>query len=76
MGEKISDDYGSVILVLGGGLRKGLKLGFSTRERVLLAMALYRTKKQKIIVSDGSLYKGSKAIKISVCNGIISVLYK
>lgn len=62
-GLEVDDNYGDVILVLGGGLRKGPEIGFSTEERLLLAIELYKQKKRMIIVSDGSLYHRSPAIK-------------
>jgi uncharacterized SAM-binding protein YcdF (DUF218 family) len=62
-GLEVDSNYGDVILVLGGGLRKGREIGFSTEERLLLAIELYKQKKRMIIVSDGSLYPRSPAIK-------------
>jgi len=62
-GTKVDDDYGDVILVMGGGLRKGPEIGYSTEERLLLAVELFQQKKRMIIVSDGSLYPRSPAIK-------------
>lgn len=62
-GIEVDNHYGDVILVLGGGLRKGREIGFSTEERLLLAVELYKQKKRIIIVSDGSLYPRSPAIK-------------
>jgi uncharacterized SAM-binding protein YcdF (DUF218 family) len=62
-GAVIHDDYGDTILVLGGGLRKGRKIGYSTEERLVLAAELFRRKKRIIIISDGSLYRKSPAIK-------------
>ena len=59
----VEDDYGDVILILGGGLRKGPEIGYSTEERLLLAVELFKQKKRMIIVSDGSLYPRSPAIK-------------
>lgn len=63
IGVNVDNDYGDVILVLGGGLRKGREIGFSTEERLLLAIELFKQKKRMIIVSDGSLYHRSPAIK-------------
>ncbi|MCK4835865.1 MAG: YdcF family protein [Candidatus Aminicenantes bacterium] len=63
IGIDIQQSYGDVILVLGGGLRSGGKIGFSTGERLDLAVQLYKEKKRRIILSDGSLYKRSPAIK-------------
>jgi uncharacterized SAM-binding protein YcdF (DUF218 family) len=62
-GVDVDNDYGDVILVLGGGLRKGREIGYSTEERLLLAIELFKQKKRMIIVSDGSLYRRSPAIK-------------
>jgi uncharacterized SAM-binding protein YcdF (DUF218 family) len=62
-GTDIDKNYGDTILVLGGGLRKGPEIGFSTQERLLLAVDLFRQKKRTVIVSDGSLYPHSPAIK-------------
>lgn len=62
-GKDIPETYGDVILVLGGGLKKGNRIGNSTEERLDLAIKLYREKRRKIIVSDGSLYRRSPAIK-------------
>lgn len=63
VGKPIDKDFGDVILVLGGGLKEGYQIGFSTAERLDLAAELYGEKKRLIIISDGSLYKGSPAIK-------------
>jgi uncharacterized SAM-binding protein YcdF (DUF218 family) len=63
IGTGVDNPYGDVILVLGGGLKKGRELGYSTEERLNLAVELFRQKKKTIIVSGGSLYKGSPAIK-------------
>jgi len=63
VGEYIAPNYGDVILVLGGGLKTGYQIGYSTEERLNLAVELYRQKKRTIFVSDGSLYRGSPAIK-------------
>ena len=63
IGKEVDPLYGDVILVLGGGLRAGGKIGFSTGERLDLAVQLYRKKKIPIVLSDGSLYKKSPAIK-------------
>lgn len=62
-GETIGEHYGDVILVLGGGLRKGRQIGYSTEERLLLAAELFRQKKRNILISGGSMYRGSPAIK-------------
>ncbi len=72
IGEYLADDYGDAILVLGGGLKKGNRIGDSTKERLNLAIRLYRKKRRKIIVSDGSLYKYSPAIK-TIKNYLISM---
>ena len=63
IGTGVDNPYGDVILVLGGGLKKGRELGYSTEERLNLAVELFSQKKRTIIVSGGSLYKGSPAIK-------------
>lgn len=63
VGEEIDKGFGDVILVLGGGLKQGFQIGFSTQERLALAAALYRQKKRTIVISGGSLYPGSPAIK-------------
>ena len=62
-GKEIDREYGDTILVLGGGLRKGPEIGYSTEERLLLAAELFNQKKRIIIISDGSLYRRSPAIK-------------
>lgn len=62
-GTRIDSNYGDVILVLGGGLRKGREIGYSTEERLLLAVQLFKQKNRPIIISGGSLYRGSPAIK-------------
>lgn len=62
-GVDIDKNYGDTILVLGGGLRKGAEIGYSTEERLLLAAVLFRQKTRHIIISDGSLYPRSPAIK-------------
>ena len=63
IGTEMTGNYGDVILVLGGGLKKGRQLGYSTEERLNLAAQLFKQKKRTIIISGGSLYKGSPAIK-------------
>lgn len=63
IGKKVDKNYGDVILVLGGGLRPKVEIGYSTGERLRLAARLFKQKKMPIIISDGSLYKGSPAIK-------------
>ncbi|MBN1195837.1 MAG: YdcF family protein [Candidatus Aminicenantes bacterium] len=63
-GESVPADYGDVILVLGGGLRPKLNFGYSTAERLKLAVALYRQTPRSVIVSDGSLYRGSPAVPV------------
>lgn len=62
-GEEIDRNYGDMILVLGGGLKRGFEIGFSTEERLNLAVSLYKQRKRVIVISDGSLYKGSPAIE-------------
>ncbi len=64
VGEPIKPDYGDAILVLGGGLRPKVEIGYSTQERLDLAIELYNSKKRALIVSDGSLYRRSPAIEI------------
>jgi len=61
-GVDISPEYGDVILVLGGGLRPKLHLGYSTEERLRLAVSLYHQRTRTILISDGSLYRKSPAI--------------
>jgi hypothetical protein len=63
IGTDIDKNYGDTILVLGGGLRKGPEIGYSTLERLNLAVELYHQKERIIIISDGSLYHRSPAIK-------------
>jgi len=63
IGTGINPDYGDVILVLGGGLRKGPEIGYSTEERLLQAIELFKQKNRMLIISDGSLYNRSPAIK-------------
>jgi len=63
VGIDVDDGYGDVILVLGGGLKKGRELGFSTEERLNLAVELFNRKKRPIIISGGSLYRKSPARK-------------
>ena len=52
------------IWVLGGGLRAPGILGYSTEERLVLAVEHYRRKPRPILVSDGSLYRHSPAIPL------------
>lgn len=67
IGAPVDPAYGDVILVLGGGLKKGRTLGYSTEERLDLAVGLFKQKPRTIIISGGSLYRGSPAIdKIKV----------
>ncbi len=63
VGEEVGKDFGDMILVLGGGLKRGFEIGYSTEERLNLAVELYKQRKRVIVVSDGSLYKRSPAIK-------------
>lgn len=63
-GVDLDKNYGDLILVLGGGLKKVNEIGISTSERLNMAIKFYRNKKRKILVSDGSLYKKSPAIKL------------
>jgi uncharacterized SAM-binding protein YcdF (DUF218 family) len=62
VGEEIDRDYGDLILVPGGGLKRGNEIGFSTEERLKLAIDFFKQKKRVLVISDGSLYKGSPAI--------------
>ena len=62
-GIDIDNNYGEVILVLGGGLKKGREIGYSTEERLLLAVDLFKQKTRTLLISGGSLYRGSPAIK-------------
>lgn len=62
IGTEVDVNYGDVILAPGGGSKRG-DLGTSTEERLLLAVELFKQKKRIIIVSGGSAYKGSPAIK-------------
>ncbi len=62
IGTELDADYGDVILVLGGGLKKGREIGFSTEERLKLAVELFNKKNRPIVISGGSLYKRSPAI--------------
>lgn len=55
---------GDMLLVLGGGLKTGNKIGISTKERLEQAIDIYKIKKMPILVSDGSLYKRSPAISM------------
>ncbi|MCK5220136.1 MAG: YdcF family protein [Candidatus Aminicenantes bacterium] len=63
-GHIVKKQSGDIILVLGGGLKAGNEIGVSTAERLEQALDIYKTKKMKILVSDGSLYKKSPAIKM------------
>lgn len=63
-GVEITKNQGDIMLVLGGGLKSGNKIGVSTAERLEKAVQLYQVKEMKIIVSDGSLYRKSPAIKM------------
>ncbi len=56
--------YGDLLLVLGGGLKKGNEIGMSTSERLEMAVKIYKERSMKILVSGGSLYKKSPAIKM------------
>lgn len=64
IGQEIENGYGEVILVLGGGMKKGRTLGYSTEERLQLAADLFRKKNCLIVISGGSLYQRSPAIKM------------
>lgn len=63
-GEKIDDNFGDIILILGGGLRRGKKIGYSTEERLIEAVKFYNQKSRYILLSDGSLYRKSPAIRM------------
>jgi len=63
-GMDVNDNTGDIMLVLGGGLKSGNKIGVSTAERLEKAVELYNVKKMKILVSDGSLYKKSPALQM------------
>lgn len=65
IGTEVAGDYGDVILAPGGGSKRG-DLGYSTEERLLLTVELFKQKNRIIIVSGGSAYKGSPAIKMYV----------
>lgn len=62
IGIEIEKKYGDVILVLGGGLRPRVELGYSTKERLELAVEIFKQRKRPILLSGGSLYKRSPAI--------------
>ena len=62
IGESVEAGFGDVILVPGGGLREGLKIGYSTEERLNLAVELFKQRPRMILVSDGSLYSRSPGI--------------
>lgn len=63
-GNNIDIQSADILLVLGGGLKAGNEIGVSTAERLEQAIDIYKTKKMTILVSDGSLYKKSPAIKM------------
>ncbi len=63
-GNSIEKQSGDMLLVLGGGLKAGNEIGVSTEERLEQAVDIYKTKEMTILVSDGSLYKKSPAIKM------------
>ncbi len=63
-GVEFAVNDGTIMLVLGGGLKSGNKIGVSTSERLENAVKIYKSKKMKILLSDGSLYKKSPAIKM------------
>lgn len=65
-GVDTSPEYGDCIVVFGGGMIRGpkVRIGKSTRERLDLAVALYKTKKRPVLISDGSLYRKSPAIPL------------
>lgn len=65
-GKTVPEDYGDIIVVFGGGMRKdmGVQIGYSTLERLDLAVGLYKRREMPILVSDGSLYRRSPAIPL------------
>ena len=63
IGSNVDHSYGDIILVLGGGLRKGLQLGYSTQERLNLAVQYYHQKKRPILVTGCYLTRESKSAK-------------
>jgi len=63
-GKQQDEKVGDILLVLGGGLKTRNEIGVSTSERLELASKIYLKKNMKILVSDGSLYKKSPAIKM------------
>lgn len=63
-GDRTEKRSGNMILVLGGGLKTGNKIGISTKERLEQAIDIYKKKNMTILISDGSLYKRSPAIKM------------
>ncbi len=67
-GVSIPAEYGDIIVVFGGGMRRdaGVKIGFSTNERLDQAVSLYRVKPRPILVSDGSLYRKSPAVPLVI----------
>lgn len=58
VGEALPPSHGDAILVLGGGMRDGVQLGFSTAERLALAAHLYAERQRDIVVSDGCMFAG------------------
>lgn len=62
VGIDIDKKYGDVILVLGGGLRPRVEFGYSTKERLDLAVAIFKQRSRPILLTDGSLYQNSPAI--------------
>jgi len=63
-GSEYRDNSGDILLVLGGGLKARNEIGVSTIERLDLAVKIYKRKRMKILVSDGSLYQKSPARKM------------
>ncbi len=59
----INKDFGDIIFVPGGGVKKNnnneYTMGNSTRERIKLAIQYYKKRKIPILISGSSLYKKS-----------------
>ncbi len=59
---EVSDNFGDLIFVPGGGVKKEnkkLTIADSTRERLELAIKYYKKKNMTILISGSSLYKKS-----------------
>jgi len=67
-GVSVPSDYGDIIVVFGGGMRRdvNVQIGFSTLERLNQAVSLYQNREMPILVSDGSLYPKSPAIPLVI----------